>query len=374
MLKQRNFIFATLLFFCAISFAASRRIDTPLHDAIKSNKTNLGDALETVNKLLEKGNIDLSLQDSDGNTALHEAIIQSQNLQSEDLINLQKVYHYQIAANIVDAVIKKYPQKLPPRKWWHRFFRRKFMTHGQVLSIKNSLGETPLYLAAKVGSLEIVKKLCKHGALDFDNTTNPPYQETPLQAAKKNKQQAIIKVLSKPEWGEDVKPDDSHKKITQKKQPAKLREEENEKDAQLLKAVNNGNAQEVQRLIDNGADIYCENNNGETPLHLAAINGNSEIIELLYQAAKQKDDLLEAVDKKGNSPLHFAVYSENNTEAVIKKLIELGADPSTKNFANKTPAGLANEANPQLSQDVFTQSQKQTQENNGNNINIIYQR
>jgi ankyrin repeat protein len=39
----------------------------------------------------------------------------------------------------------------------------------------------------------------------------------------------------------------------------------------------------AELLLANKADVNATNNNGETPLHLAALKGNKEVAELLRQ-------------------------------------------------------------------------------------------
>jgi hypothetical protein len=70
-------------------------------------------------------------------------------------------------------------------------------------------------------------------------------------------------------------------------------------------------------LINSGADLEARNNNGNTPLHLAARSGDEEVVELLIQMEADID----AKDNDGNTPLALAKNRE-----IRKKLIDQGAN------------------------------------------------
>ena len=80
-------------------------------------------------------------------------------------------------------------------------------------------------------------------------------------------------------------------------------------------------------LIEYGSQIESICNEGQTPLHLAATIGNSEIVKhMIFHGAAY----LEAKDGYGNTALHFAAAAFGKLN-VIKILIENGAqtDPNT---------------------------------------------
>ena len=208
-----------------------------------------------------------------------------------------------MANNIIKAITQKYPQKLPTHKFWHRFFRRKFMTSGQALSIKNSSGETPLDLAAKFGDPYIVNTLREHGA-------------ERNQKAKLSDKKVVIKI------------------------------EDSEQDLALLDAADKGDLEALKNALNQGASVLAEDNNGVTALHIAAQLHNLEMIQTIFDAAQNKEELFLAVDKHNlNTVLHYAIFynyqkSPEEVSAVIKKLIELGADPKAINKQGQTPLDL----------------------------------
>ena len=52
-------------------------------------------------------------------------------------------------------------------------------------------------------------------------------------------------------------------------------------DDELLKAAENGNLIKVQTALENGANPNAKNNDGWTPLHIAAYKGHVEIVKIL---------------------------------------------------------------------------------------------
>ena len=129
---------------------------------------------------------------------------------------------------------------------------------------------------------------------------------------------------------------------------------------EIHKAVHQDNIPKVKKLLqDNPGLIYAKDEDGFTPLHLAAANGYKDMAELLlankaevnskdnaggtplHQAAAargQHSDLAEmllahkadvnATDKQGLTPLHYAVLANNRD--VAKSLLSHGANANAK--------------------------------------------
>jgi ankyrin repeat protein len=74
---------------------------------------------------------------------------------------------------------------------------------------------------------------------------------------------------------------------------------------------------------------------GQTPMHIAAGKGNSEIVELLVDERGDK----EAQDNNGQTPLHVAAKS-GKIEAV-RVLVRKGANKRAKDADDRTPLHLA---------------------------------
>ena len=107
------------------------------------------------------------------------------------------------------------------------------------------------------------------------------------------------------------------REITVEKKPA----EDSAESTPLHKACEEGDLFAVKQLIEDGASVNAKDENGRTPLHLAAMKrGNGEILRFLLEA---KADV-NVQDKKGRTALHFA--AENYYMFGGKLLIDYGAN------------------------------------------------
>eukprot|EP01138_Halocafeteria_seosinensis_P001082 gb/GECG01001107.1/.p1 GENE.gb/GECG01001107.1/~~gb/GECG01001107.1/.p1 ORF type:complete len:194 (+),score=16.79 gb/GECG01001107.1/:1-582(+) len=76
---------------------------------------------------------------------------------------------------------------------------------------------------------------------------------------------------------------------------------------------------------------------GLTPLHVAVIQGQSDVVKTLIEEFGASVDIRSI--KFGDTPLHDAVY--NRDEKMTHMLIEYGADPSVQDYDGKSPLNLA---------------------------------
>jgi hypothetical protein len=92
----------------------------------------------------------------------------------------------------------------------------------------------------------------------------------------------------------------------------------------------------VRALITQGGDINTVNHAGQTPLHLAAHQGNTAVTKILLEQGAEVD-VVETT--AGYTPLHYA--ARHGHTDLCELLIRFGADPDTLTGNMETPLHLA---------------------------------
>ncbi|MBC6439818.1 MAG: ankyrin repeat domain-containing protein [Rhodospirillales bacterium] len=88
---------------------------------------------------------------------------------------------------------------------------------------------------------------------------------------------------------------------------------------------------DVERCIAAGADIRARDEDGWTPLHVAARDGTAESVQALIDAGADT----EARTDNGATPLHVA--AGHGTAETVKALIDAGADIGARAEGGLTP-------------------------------------
>ena len=116
--------------------------------------------------------------------------------------------------------------------------------------------------------------------------------------------------------------------------------EENQS-SDLLTAVDEGQSDVVQELLDSGIDPNKDaSSDGAYPLHLASLKGNKEIVQILLDNGAKID--LRATNKDKATPLAWAAFF--GQKDVVSLLIEAGAPINAIDANQYTPldaAGIA---------------------------------
>jgi ankyrin repeat protein len=83
---------------------------------------------------------------------------------------------------------------------------------------------------------------------------------------------------------------------------------------------------EIKKLLNNPKAVVCiDPGNGNTPLHIAAQNGHSNIVEILLGLNAP----INVQNSSGNTPAHMSI--EYDYYATSKMLVDAGADLEIKN-------------------------------------------
>lgn len=108
-------------------------------------------------------------------------------------------------------------------------------------------------------------------------------------------------------------------------------------------AAENGHEGVVRVLLTKGADISAQDRSGATPLHLAAEKGYDGIFSLVQRVwrGSRFDRVVNITDRAGCTPLHPA--AANNRPAIVRILLDEGADITITNVRHKSALHLAAE-------------------------------
>ncbi|CEL11396.1 hypothetical protein ASPCAL14498 [Aspergillus calidoustus] len=105
----------------------------------------------------------------------------------------------------------------------------------------------------------------------------------------------------------------------------------------LMGAAREGHEPIVSLLLQQGASVFDRDRANRTTLHWAAERGHVEVAEELLDNGAD----LSAVDRKGSTPLHLG--AANRFPAMVSLLLERGASTSAKDGDAKTPLHVAAE-------------------------------
>jgi ankyrin repeat protein len=201
------------------------------------------------------------------------------------------------------------------------------LAHGAEINAKNEDGRTPLHLAARLGSKDVVELLLAHGA------------EVNAKTNKGEKRMNSTPIL------------DDHKEVVMN-----MREDDNR--TPLHDAALNGNKDVAELLLAHGAKVDAKNvgdasvkfleskirrmdSSGSIPpdslipLHLAAITGHKEVVELLLA----NKAAVNAKSYEGHTPLHWAARVGHKDVAEL--LLVNMAKVNDKNVFGQTPLHAA---------------------------------
>lgn len=202
-----------------------------------------------------------------------------------------------------------------------------FAAGTEYLDLQNDLGQTALHLAAILGEVSAVEKLYAAGA---GVHVAERCGHTPLHLACRSGAHACACALLQPRPrcprgspSTYLTQGSSHTPNPEDSPPASDTSEKEEEEER--------ESEEDWRL-----QLQAENYEGHTPLHVAVIHRDAEMVRLLKEAGA---DLNKPEPTCGRSPLHLAV--EAQAADVLELLLTAGADPTTRMYGGRTPLGCA---------------------------------
>ncbi|KAL3017398.1 hypothetical protein AAZX31_06G275300 [Glycine max] len=172
-------------------------------------------------------------------------------------------------------------------------------------------GDSLLHVAADLGKEMIVGRICDLFPLLLIRRN--VRGDTPLHVAARSKKYDIVKlILSQYATKKSTHDEMKDKKIT--------RETNECGNTPLHEAVYSGDVDVVKDIFDQDKAVaYCLNKSKRSPLCLAVVNGNEQILELLLQIPLPADQPLSQCRR--SSPLHTAIHHKK--KVVIQAIIEI---------------------------------------------------
>ena len=186
---------------------------------------------------------------------------------------------------------------------------------------KDEYDKTPLTFAIKYGHTNIVEFLLGGDEVNVNNKDN--YGNTALHYAVKYNRIEIVKMLIE------------HVNI-------KVDKKNNAGETPLLLALITYN-QNIFDILISKVDLTIVNSRKETPLHIATKLGRSghrhyEMLYFIEKLLAQRANV-HAQDEDGETPLHVA--TERNEGVVMQMLLEAGAPVDVQNGSGDTPLHIA---------------------------------
>lgn len=176
-------------------------------------------------------------------------------------------------------------------------------------------GKSPLYYAVLSNAVDCVKALLEAGA----SPNNPQvYTETPLHVAAGLGSIACTKLLLN--YGADVRVQFGSMRST----PLHLAAEE-------------GSVECTKLLLDAGATCEAKNARGQAPMHLAVLSQSMETLELFINIGAN----VNIEDNDDRTPLHAAVAKTTRGIDLVKMLLQAGALINKADKFGYTPLHIA---------------------------------
>uniref|UniRef100_A0A3P8Z511 Ion transport domain-containing protein n=1 Tax=Esox lucius TaxID=8010 RepID=A0A3P8Z511_ESOLU len=275
--------------------------DAALHICCRRKDTEMA-------KVLIQYGANVDIQNEEGHTPLHIVAWEGdkfllklfyQNKANPDIIDKMDRSPLHIAAErghsyVVDVLTDKFKANVLARtkdgstmmhiasQCGHPDTALTFMKKGVPLHMPNKSGAVCLHAAAKQGHTAVVQALLLKGA-HVDMTTKDGL--TALHVAVQNGKPLVVQMLLG--FGAQVQLGGGKARETPLHIAARVK----------------GGEKVAEMLLKSGADVNAEQENGETPMHIAARYGGLKMMKILIEEGGE----LTCRSKAGENPLHIAV-------------------------------------------------------------------
>ncbi len=208
------------------------------------------------------------------------------------------------------------------------------MAFGATPAIRNNAGLAPLHIAARKGNLRVVQALLSGSQTNVNiqsKTGETPlcYTDSPVIAS------CLLARRANPNKGDKAGNTPLHRAILtenweladillQKGADINIENDDGFTPINVAQSV-----EAVQYLLDHGADPTRSDEGGNTILHKAAMNGDCAMIKALLSSRKID---VNVVNENGNTPLNFTCSAE-----AAKLLLSHLANPTLADEENNTP-------------------------------------
>lgn len=215
------------------------------------------------------------------------------------------------------------------------------MRHGGNPDFPRRDGFYPLHVAAQAGGYESVHALLHYGAnLDGVTLTQAP-EPAVLIATKAGKTDTIelfdgiglVSTIFELVVYGDI--DGVRRRLNEN--PDLVNEADGIREVPIHKAVRSGNLEVARMLLDFGARPNHNGVDGVTPIIIAALQDDGPMVDLLLERGADLNGADASFAK--NRTLHAVVMK--GSQAMLEKLLALGADPNGTNALGETPLHLA---------------------------------
>ncbi len=228
----------------------------------------------------------------------------------------------------------------------HAAFVARLIDLGSDPDLRDHEGRSALHFAAERGHTLVMERLIESGAAI---AAADGYGETPLHLASAGGRVEAVKLLlaagAPPDVGDTAYSSSPLHKAARGGRAALApllaaagadMNVLNERGRTPLHvAAGYGHVEMVAALLENGADVNRRDHRGETPLHLPAFFQHLDCMALLVQRGAD----VGARDDYGNTPLHLAASMNRSRAAML--LLEAGSDVEALNAEGMTPLDLA---------------------------------